>query len=203
MAESVRAVGRCGYRHRPGRAGPRPLGERVAAEGLPIPDVTGLSLRARLAIALRLFAGYCERRGLAHPEIAAYLQYLWRFVGMPGSPEAFGQWEADQPPLVDVGLGWEYPPGFDTILAARGVPEREFRRLICCATEVLYSSLYGAADEPGSRRFVAELAAQVGPLGVPVPDTRPFAGSRWSDGHGWGAIPSAEELAAWQGAGGS
>ena len=168
-----------------------------------MPDITGLSLRARLAIALRLFAGYCERRELAHPEIAAYLEYLWRFIGLPGTPEAFGQWTADEPLLMDAGLGGEYPPGFESLLEARAVPEREFRQAVCCTTEVLYGSLFGAADESGSRRFIGELAALVGPLGVAIPEARSFSGSHWSDGHGWGAIPSDEELAAWRGATGS
>jgi hypothetical protein len=165
-----------------------------------MPDITALSLRARLAIALRLFAGYCERRGLAHPEVVAYLEYLWRFINLPGTPEAFRQWEADQPPLIQTGLGWEYPPGFGALLTTRGVPEREFRQAVRCTTEVLYGSLYGAADELGSRRFVGELAALVGPLGVSVPDIQPYTASRWSDGHGWGATPSTETLVTWRGA---
>jgi hypothetical protein len=140
---------------------------------------------------------------LDHPEVAAYLDYLWRFISLPGSVEAFGQWTADEPPLVGAGLGWEYPPGFEAFLAARGVPEREFRQVLGCTTEVLFSSLYGATDEVGSRRFVAELAELVAPLGVGFPDTGPFARSRWSDGAGWGLIPSAEEVAGWRGAGGA
>ena len=164
-----------------------------------MPDITALSLRARLAIALRLFAGYCERRELDHPEVVAYLDYLWRFVGVGGSTEAFGQWTADEPPLVGTGLGWEYPPGFEAFLAARGVPNQEFRQAVCCTTEVLYGSIYAAADELGSRCHVSQLATLVNPLGVAIPDTRPFLKSRWNDGHGWGSIPSAEELAAWRG----
>lgn len=193
------AVGRCGNRHRPGRAGIRPLGACMAVKGLPIPDLAPLSLRARLAIALRLFAGYCERRGLDHPEVGVYLDYLWRFIGMGGSAEAFGQWTADEPALVGTGLGWEYPPEFEALLAARGVPEQEFRQAVCCTTEVLYGSLYAAADESGSRGHVSRLVALVGPLGVAIPDTRPFLKSRWGDGHGWGALLSTEELAAWRG----
>jgi hypothetical protein len=150
---------------------------------------------------LWLLAGYCERRGLDHPDIAAYLDYLWRFIGMPGSAEAFGQWTADEPPLVEAGLGGEYPPGFEAFLAARGVSEQEFRRALCYATEVVFSSFYRAADDPGSRRFVDELAGLVAPLGVGFPDTRQFARSRWSDDWGWGAIPSTEELTEWRGTG--
>ncbi len=171
----------------------------VRPRRFPIPDISPLSLRARLAIALRLFAGYCEGRGLRHPEVAAYLDYLWWFVGLSGSTEAFGEWSGAEVPLVGAGLGYEYPPGFEAFLAARGVPETEFRRAVCAATEVLYGSLYGAADEPGSRRFVGELAALVAPHGVPFPDLAPFAGSRWADGHGWGRLVGPEELASWRG----
>jgi hypothetical protein len=39
-------------------------------------DVSGLSLRARLALALHLFRRYCGRHGLAHPEIDRYTDYL-------------------------------------------------------------------------------------------------------------------------------
>ena len=164
-----------------------------------MPDITALSLRARLAIALRLFAGYCQRRGLDHPEVVAYLEHLWRFITLPGTSGAFERWETDGPALIETGLGGEYPPGFGSLLAARGVPEQEFRQAVCCTTEVLYCSVYGAADEPGSRRFIGELAALVGPLGVSLPDIQPFSVSRWPDGHGWGAVPSTEELAAWRG----
>src|SRR4051812_36776854 len=97
---------------------------------MPIPDITDLSLRARLAIALRLLAGYCEQRRLVHPEIAAYLDHVWRFIGTSLAGDEFGQWEADAPPLVDAGLGGEYPPDFEAFLAACGVSEREFRRVL-------------------------------------------------------------------------
>ena len=169
------------------------------AEDAPIPGIAALSLRARLAIALRLFAGYCERRRVDHPAVGAYLDYFWWFVGMDGSTEAFGKWSAAEPPLVGAGLGWEWPEGFADHLAARGVPEPEFRRAVCSASEVLYGSLYGACDEPGSRRFVGELAALVHPHGVPFPDLRPFDGSGWADGHGWGRLVGPQELAAWRG----
>jgi hypothetical protein len=150
---------------------------------------------------LRLFAGYCERRGLAHPEIDRFLNHLWMFVGLSSDEETFRRWVENEPPLTHAGLGDPYPVGFDQVLAAAGVPAAEFRQALGCTTEVLYGSVYAAADEAGSRRFVGELAALVASLGVSLPDTRPFTGSRWSDGHGWGARPSAEELATWRGAG--
>lgn len=169
-------------------------------EVLTIPDVTALSLQARLAIALCLFAGYCQRRGLVHPEVTAYLDYLWRFIGLSDSPGEFDQWEADRPDLVEVGLGYEYPLGFEALLEAVKVPEREFRKAVCWTTEVLYSSMYAATDELGSRRYVGRLAELAASFGVEFPSIQPFEKSRWSDRHGWGARLSSEELAAWRAA---
>lgn len=163
-----------------------------------MPDVTALSLRARLAIALNLFAAYCERRGLHHPEIAAYLDYLWRFIGMPTTTEEFARWQEDEPPLVRAGLGWEYPPGFETFLAGCGVAESEFRGALGPTTEVLFGSMYGAADESGSKRYISELAQAVAHWGIRWPNLTPFSSSRWLDGSGWGAIPTEAELEAWR-----
>lgn len=163
-----------------------------------ISDISALSLRARLALALRLFAGYCDRRGLVHPEISAYLDHLWRFLAVGNAGEGFEEWISDRTPLLFAGLGDEYPPDFEAFLAARTVSEREFRQALGCTTEVLYGSMYAAADEPGSREFLGELAKLVAAFGVEFPDTRPFLGSRWSDGHGWGAQPTPEELITWR-----
>jgi hypothetical protein len=159
--------------------------------------VTELSIRGRLAVALHLFADYCERRGLDHPAIPAFADYLWRFIGLQ-NPEAFGIWESERPPLVDAGLGWEYPPGFEELLASRGVPEREFRSTLCHTTEVLYGSMYGAADAHGSLQNLGKLADTVTQFGVSWPDVQRFAGSRWSDRWGWGEPLSPEDLAGWR-----
>ena len=106
-----------------------------------------------------------------------------------------------EPPLTHAGLGDPCPPDFDDALAAAGVPADEFRRALGCCTEVLYTSMYGAADEERSRHYLYELSRIAAPLGVAWPDLRRFAASRWADGHGWGERPSAAEVAAWRSAG--
>ncbi|VTS07582.1 hypothetical protein [Tuwongella immobilis] len=162
------------------------------------PDVSGLSQRARLAIALHLFHGYCDGRGLHHPEIDRYLAHLWEFVGLYGDPGAFSEWVGREPDLTHVGLGDPYPPPFAAALAAAGVAEAEFRRALEFCTEVLYISMYGACNEPRTREFLAGLAGVAVPLGARWPDLAVFAGSRWADAGGWGRRPSAEELARWR-----
>jgi hypothetical protein len=160
-----------------------------------------LSLSARIAIALHLFRGYCNRRGLDHPEIDRFVEHLWEFIALPIGGGGFEPWRKREPPLTHVGLGDDYPPGFEAVLRVAGVSAAEFRQVLACTTEVLYSSMYAAADEEGSRQYLSELAAVAESVGVEWPDMNCFAGSKWSDGHGWGQRPSERELAEWKSAG--
>jgi hypothetical protein len=157
-----------------------------------------LSLRARLGIALDLFHRYCARRGLAHPEIDRYLDYLWEFIGFYGDPEPFRHWLDREPALVQAGLQDVLPPGVIAVSEAAGVPEAEFRQALESCTEVLYTSLFAAANEALSRSFLLKLAHAVNPHGIWLPDLRRFAGSRWADDSGWGHRPTPEELARWR-----
>jgi hypothetical protein len=166
----------------------------------PLPaDVASLSLTARLGVALHLFAGYCRRRGLDHPAIGRYIEHMWAFTVVPGGGVDLDQWESGRPDLVDAGLGYELPEGFADHLAERGVAEPEFRSALMHCTEVLYSSLWGAADNAGSLREVAGLAAIALQAGVAWPDLSAFAASPWLGG-GWSGPLTAEELARWRNA---
>jgi hypothetical protein len=104
------------------------------------PDVTHLSQCARLAVALHLFQGYCDCRGLINPktdlylnhlwEIDRYLDHLWEFVGLIGDGEAFGRWVQRKPPLTHAGPGDPLPAGFNDFLAAAGALESEFLQVL-------------------------------------------------------------------------
>jgi hypothetical protein len=145
-----------------------------------------------------LFRGYCERRGLKHPEIDRFVDHLWKFIELQPGTDAFKHWIENEPPLTFAGLGERYPEGFADVLRRCGVQEAEFRRVLSCTTEILYHSMYGAADEAASRQFLLQLARTAERLGVVWPDMSCFTGSRWSDFHGWGRPPSAEELIDWR-----
>ena len=166
----------------------------------PLSEVAELSLTARVCVALHLFTGYCRCRGLDHPEVARYLEHMWGFAALPGGGQGFEEWEFSHPALVDVGLGCEYPDGFEAYLATKGVPASEFRAALMHATEALYGSLWGAADDAGSLRDVRELAGIALAAGSAWPDLSAFAESRWV-GDGWGSRLSREQLARWQSAG--
>jgi hypothetical protein len=163
-------------------------------------EVALLSLTARLGVALHLFAGYCRRRGLDHPELVRYIEHMWSFAALPDRGDGFEEWEVGRPALVETGLGYEYPEGFQAHLAATGVPEPEFRAALMHTTEVLYGSLWAAADDAGSLRDMGELAAIALRAGAAWPDLSAFADSRWFGG-GWGGRLRPEQLARWRSAG--
>jgi hypothetical protein len=116
--------------------------------------VRPLSLSARIAIALHLFRGYCNRRGLNHPDIDRFVEHLWEFIALPPGGVGFDHWVKREPPLTFVGLGDGLSPEFDSVIRAAGVSAAEFRQALSCTTEVLYSTMYGAADEAGSRQYI-------------------------------------------------
>jgi hypothetical protein len=163
-------------------------------------EVASLSLTARLGVALHLFAGYCRRRGLDHPELVRYIEHMWGFAALPGGGEGFEEWEFGRPALVDAGLGYEYPEGFEAYLAATEVSEPEFRAALMHTTEILYGSLWAAADDAGSLRDAAGLAGIALAAGAAWPDLSAFAESPWLGG-GWGGRLSPEQLARWRSAG--
>lgn len=160
-----------------------------------------MSLRARIAIALHLFRGYCNRRNLYHPEIDRFVEHLWEFLALPAGGGGFDTWKNREPELTFVGLGDDYPSEFETFLTDAGVSLTEFRHVLGYTAEVLYSTMYGAADEKRSRKDLSELAAIAETFGVEWPDMSCFSESKWSDCHGWGNRPSEQELTNWRRAG--
>ena len=158
-----------------------------------------LSLTARLGVGLHLFTGYCRCRNIDHPEVGQFVEHMWAFVALPGGGVGFDEWQSATPELVEAGLGSEWPEGFAAHLAVRGVAEPEFRSALTHCTEVLYSSLFGAADNSGSLRELAGLATVALPTGAAWPDLSAFAASPWACG-GWGGRLDAEVLTRWRAA---
>jgi hypothetical protein len=159
-----------------------------------------LSLKARLAIALHLLGGYCQRRGLEHPDITIFIDYLWRFIAITGAAE-FEAWEAArEPPLLATALGSDFPPGFQEFLSGRGVRASEFRTIIMYTAEIVFDNLCSATDEVRSRAYLNKVALIADRHGVAWPDVSVFAQSRWADGHGWGRADIPIRLETWRNA---
>lgn len=124
---------------------------------------------------------------------------MWAFLALPGGGVGFETWEFGRTKLVAAGLGCDYPEGFAAYLAARGIADSEFRCLLMHTTEVLYGSLFGAADNQGSLQDLAGLAASALAAGAEWPELRVFADSQWI-GDGWGGRPNPEQLLRWRSA---
>jgi hypothetical protein len=160
-------------------------------------EIGQLSLVARIAVALHLFSDYCKRRGLSNLEIDRFIDHLWRFLTVPVS-EDFRTWAASEPPLTNTALGFEFPPEFEAFLVDRNVPPNEFRSILANTAEVLYTCMYGAADEPGSRIHLLRLASEVELWGVKMRNLDAVSSSRWADGNGRGEPLSIEDVAKWR-----
>jgi hypothetical protein len=156
-----------------------------------------LSLTARLAVGLHCFHGYCRIRGLDHPVITEFLDDLWRFPVISDLKE-FGQWERSHPPLVYVGLGDEFPVDFEVFLAESHVSPIEFRELLGCVVQIVFSSFYGASDNANASRFLNRVLEITKGYGVSPPPIERFSASRFADRHGWGNRLSPAERDSWR-----
>jgi hypothetical protein len=163
-----------------------------------VPGLAELSRRGRLAIALRMFSTYCDKRGIAHPDVTASIDYLWHCVGAPGSLDEFDQWEMQIPPLLTT--DWHlWSVGLESQLRSRGGSEQEFFRALFWTVRVLDSCPCEEEYELWSRNCVESLVALVARYDIEVPDIEPFLESRWSGSDGWGPPPTPEQLQAWRG----
>lgn len=149
-------------------------------------QIKPLSLRARIAISLHLFADYCKRRQLNHLEIDRFKHHMWDFFSLEAKLASFDDWINSKTTLTYVGLGDEFPLEIVAFLEDSKVSLDEFRAILVCTTEILYSSLYGAADEVGSRKYLVELTNFVENIGAELPDLSYYSNSKWTDQHGWG-----------------
>jgi hypothetical protein len=158
-----------------------------------------LSLNARLAVALHLFAGYCHCRGLNYPDIDQYIEHMWGFItlSLPEGGGGFDAWEKSRPELVDSGMGWNLLERVADHLAERRVNEAEFHSALMNCTEVLYGSLFGVAEDAASRNYVSKLADAATQVGAAWPDLATFESSKWAV-RTWGNPLTVVEMARWR-----
>ncbi len=135
--------------------------------------------------------------GLVHSHIDALLDDLWDLPLTLGS-DAFDEWEAYHPMLVDTGLGDDFPDGFEEFLRTHGVSTEEFRDVLESLVEIAFGSFYCDAEDANSLRYLDNLIRMVRRRGVSPPPIDTFSASRFSDRHGWGDRLSIEERDAWR-----
>jgi hypothetical protein len=160
-------------------------------------ELRGLSLTARLAVALHCFERYCHTHQLIAPEITVLLDYLWELPILDGS-SAFRAWESRQPDLVTVGLGGDFPDSCLAWLDAADINASEFRQLLEHTVEIVYGNFYGAAaDEEALMHLqhiltISKQATRIAPL------LSQLTRSRFADRQGWGNRVSAPERNVWR-----
>lgn len=159
-----------------------------------IDDYRTLSLSARLAVGLHCFERYCQARGLRHDSIDTFLDHMWNLP----CTRFFPEWEKGNCDLVNVGLGGSVARELLDLLAARSITEAEFRRLVECVVEIVYSSAYGASDDVGSLKYLDQVFSITGVVGVAPPPTQLFLISRFGEQHGWGTLLNRAQRDAWR-----
>lgn len=159
--------------------------------------VADLSLNARLAIALICVERYCAASTLYHPTIVSFLDHLWMWP-LIESVSAFRTWENQQPDLVTVGLGGELMADLQQQLTGVGIEPTRFAAIIMAATEIVYGSLYGACDNPGSATDLHTVLVATGHNQHRTHLIAAFAGSRFTERGGWGRVLTPAERDAWR-----
>jgi hypothetical protein len=155
-----------------------------------------LSLSARLAVALHCFHRYCQVRGLTGPDIDAFLEHMWQFPCISGHARV--RWERERPVLVDVGLGDRAPPALVERLARARVAPREFRALLASTVDIVFGSLYGAADYHASLQRLGTVLRIAARANVLPPPPASFSNSRFEECRGWGPTLSPRERDVWR-----
>ena len=159
-------------------------------------DYRSLSLTARLAVALRCFASYCDLKDLHHPSIGALLNDLWEVPVIDS--QRWDDWENNHPPRVQTALGDDWPEHFEEFLVQHGTNPEQLRSLISAVVEIVFSSFYGAADDELAHRYVSKVLQIVGPLNVNPPPPSLFVESQFRDRGGWGRPISLAERDSWR-----
>lgn len=159
--------------------------------------VRGISIRGRLAIALRCFASACKNHGLDDGiETKQFLDHMWKFIG-PDEIQ-FPDWERAAPALVHVGLGDPFPADLTAILRDQGIDEVEFRRLVSNLVEIVYDGAYTRTDKKATMNFLLATVELSQHWGGRCPKLRRFAESRWAENWGWGNVIPSGELVYWR-----
>jgi len=133
-----------------------------------------------------------------HYEITRFLEYFWEFALL--DLMEVGVWVKNRPVLVQVALGDNWPAELEAFLHSHCEDSESFRRLIEATAEIVYYSLYGAADNESSLKYLRHVMQTTSAAGVVPPPLDCFAASRFQDRHGWGNPISADQRDEWRSA---
>ena len=154
-----------------------------------------LSLTARVAIALKVFDGFCAENSLSSPLINEFTNYLWEWPLIDG-PEQFTLWESSKPFLVNYGIGDDVNSELNLLLSESRVNESRFRKIIGGIVEILWGSFWGGCENEQSLNSLNIVIEQSSVQDLP--NLTPFKFSKFSDNGGWGNQVILEDVIYWK-----
>ena len=157
------------------------------------PAPAELSVIARQCVAAICLRRFCERYGIVHDHIDAFVEHLWGVAVV--KPESFEVWELGFQTLPAAGWGEPLPPELLEIIppTVRADYERLANAVIECSAATWY-----AGDIPATLCAFEDVASVMRAHGIPLPRLEPFQSSSPAVFDGWGSRPSPGELAAWR-----
>jgi len=166
-----------------------PLAERSQAIREILDRISNAGCQVIGAVCLSCF---CERFGIAHPDIDSLIAHLWAFARI-ASPDEFVAWDRALGRNALHGLGDPVP---DEVLAV--VPaelQEDFGALVESVVEIGMYDAYGANTD-GPRDFLMLAIRLCEGHNVPVPNLEPFLRSPQTSR--WGMPVAEETLAQWR-----
>ena len=154
-----------------------------------------LSLTARVAIALKVFDGFCAENSLSSPIIDEFTDYLWKWPLIDG-PDQFTPWESSKPFLVNYGIGDETNFELNLLLSESCINEFRFREIVGGIVEILWGSFWGGCENEQSLNSLNKVIEHSSIQDLP--NLTPFKFSKFSDNGGWGNKVVLEDVIYWK-----
>lgn len=156
-------------------------------------QVRRISVRGRQCVAVTCLERFCDKYGLRHPDITAFIEHVWKVAQI--HDETFGEWEAVFGELAITGQGDPYPDGLAASIPARLA--RDFDELTQRVYESSAATWYSVAELSIEECLAALRIAEAHQL--PLPDVSRFINEPVDLFAGWGPPVTDETLAQWRG----
>ena len=158
-------------------------------------ECSSLSLTARAMLALLIFERFCRENAIAHKEIDAFLEHMWKWPSVGQSVE-FEPWEEARPALVSGGLTGVVPGEISAVLETADVSENRFGAVVCSLVQILWGSFWGACEDEQSLACLREVVSRANVC--KLPPITPFRFSQFDAGNGWGTPLTNEDIQFWK-----
>lgn len=144
-------------------------------------QLEGLSIRARMAVAVACFERALRQLGAVTPEMVTLLEVLWQFP----TASDLGAWEDDLKYAAAPGLAWRHTVEGAEDVIWEGIDPR-LRRLYEDVEEVGRGNLYSGTRSETTLEPLVLVIEATRALGVTPPSPLPLRRFTFAENHGWG-----------------